>query len=118
MGKQWTDSGEVHEERGLKGRAKDDTRVVPCRPALTRILRNHIEGEGLKLWDLSPNLMLSWLLVLGLGVPGVFPATGPGTLLLLPAPVEPPRTHRWSRVVVGALVVVGRRRFASEEQSV
>ncbi|MER5466155.1 site-specific integrase [Streptomyces sp. NPDC002668] len=52
VGKQWTDSGEVHEERGLKGRAKDDTRVVPCRPALTRILRDHIEAEGLKPGDL------------------------------------------------------------------
>ncbi|NUK71106.1 tyrosine-type recombinase/integrase [Streptomyces lunaelactis] len=52
VGKRWTDSGEVHEERGLKGRAKHDTRVVPCRPALTRILREHIEAEELKPGDL------------------------------------------------------------------
>ncbi|MFI5616706.1 tyrosine-type recombinase/integrase [Streptomyces sp. NPDC051567] len=52
VGKQWTDTGEVREERGLKGRAADDTRTVPCRPALTRILRTHIEKEGLKPGDL------------------------------------------------------------------
>lgn len=52
VGKQWTDTGQVHEERGLKGRAKDDTRVVPCRPALTRILRDHILAEKLKPADL------------------------------------------------------------------
>ncbi|MET7797072.1 tyrosine-type recombinase/integrase [Streptomyces decoyicus] len=48
VGKQWTDTGEVHDERGLKGRASDDTRVVPCRPALTKILREHIRSAGLK----------------------------------------------------------------------
>ncbi|SED34515.1 Site-specific recombinase XerD [Streptomyces sp. TLI_105] len=52
VGRQWTDTGEVREERGLKGRAADDTRTVPCRPALTRILRAHIEKEGLKPGDL------------------------------------------------------------------
>ncbi|MFF3747730.1 tyrosine-type recombinase/integrase [Streptomyces kronopolitis] len=52
VGKQWTDTGEVREERGLKGRAADDTRTVPCRPALTRILRAHIEKEELKPGDL------------------------------------------------------------------
>jgi integrase len=52
VGKRWTDSGEVHEERGLKGRAKGDTRVVPCRPALTKILRDHIVAEKLKPGDL------------------------------------------------------------------
>lgn len=51
VGKHWTDTGEVHEERGLKGRAEDDMRSVPCRPALTKILRNHIEAEGLKPGD-------------------------------------------------------------------
>ncbi|MER6475776.1 tyrosine-type recombinase/integrase [Streptomyces filamentosus] len=48
VGRQWTNTGEVREQRGLKGRAADDTRTVPCRPALTRILRAHIEREGLK----------------------------------------------------------------------
>ncbi|MFG2757369.1 tyrosine-type recombinase/integrase [Streptomyces wuyuanensis] len=52
VGRRWTDTGDVHEERGLKGRARDDTRVVPCRPALTRILREHIEAEALKPGDL------------------------------------------------------------------
>ncbi|MFJ5216173.1 tyrosine-type recombinase/integrase [Streptomyces sp. NPDC088354] len=52
VGKQWTDTGKVHEVRGLKGRAKDDTRVVPCRPALTRILREHVKAEDLKPGDL------------------------------------------------------------------
>ncbi|WUD75271.1 site-specific integrase [Streptomyces sp. NBC_00510] len=52
VGKQWTDTGMVHEVRGLKGRAKDDTRVVPCRPALTRILREHVKAEDLKPGDL------------------------------------------------------------------
>ncbi|MEU4093014.1 hypothetical protein [Streptomyces sp. NPDC026673] len=33
---------------GLKGRGKDDTRVVPCRPALTRILQEHVKAEGLR----------------------------------------------------------------------
>ncbi|MFE0375833.1 hypothetical protein ACFW1M_09615 [Streptomyces inhibens] len=51
VGKQWTDAGEVHEERGVKGRADGDTRVVPCRPALAKILRDHIEAEGLKPGD-------------------------------------------------------------------
>ncbi|MFI5986357.1 tyrosine-type recombinase/integrase [Streptomyces sp. NPDC051555] len=52
VGKHWTDSGAIHEERGLKGRASDDMRTVPCRPALTRILRDHIAAEGLKAGDL------------------------------------------------------------------
>ncbi|MER7515904.1 tyrosine-type recombinase/integrase [Streptomyces sp. NPDC126499] len=52
VGRTWTDTGEVRDERGLKGRAADDMRTVPCRPALTRILRAHIEKEGLKPGDL------------------------------------------------------------------
>jgi integrase len=48
VGKNWTDDGEIHEKRGLKGRAADDTRPVPCRPALTKILRDHITAEELK----------------------------------------------------------------------
>ncbi|GGO81065.1 tyrosine-type recombinase/integrase [Wenjunlia tyrosinilytica] len=51
VGKQWTDTGEVHEERHLKGRAQGDTRIVPCHPALTRVLREHIEAEKLKPGD-------------------------------------------------------------------
>lgn len=52
VAKQWTDTGKVHEVRGLKGRAKDDTHVVPCHPALTCILREHVKAEGLKPGDL------------------------------------------------------------------
>ncbi|MFD5885521.1 tyrosine-type recombinase/integrase [Streptomyces sp. NPDC060334] len=52
VGKHWTNDGAIHEERGLKGRARDDMRTVPCRPALTRVLREHIEREGLKPGDL------------------------------------------------------------------
>ncbi|MFD7386978.1 hypothetical protein ACFV46_00750 [Streptomyces sp. NPDC059852] len=52
VGKQWTDTGEIHEESDLKGRAEGDTRTVPGHPALTRILRQHIEDGGLKPSDL------------------------------------------------------------------
>lgn len=52
VGKQWTDTGEIHEQRDLKGRAEGETRTVPGHPALTRILRQHIENEQLKPGDL------------------------------------------------------------------
>jgi integrase len=52
VGKQWTDTGEIHEERDLKGRAEGETRTVPGHPALTRLLRRHIEDEDLKPGDL------------------------------------------------------------------
>ncbi|MBA2950329.1 tyrosine-type recombinase/integrase [Streptomyces himalayensis] len=52
VGKNWTDDGEIHEERGLKGRAADDTRVVPGHPSLTKILREHIKTKNLKPGDL------------------------------------------------------------------
>lgn len=52
IGKQWTDTGEIHEERDLKGRAEGETRSAPGHPALTRILRQHIEDEQLKPGDL------------------------------------------------------------------
>ncbi|WP_329227957.1 hypothetical protein [Streptomyces canus] len=52
VGKQWTDTGEIHEQRDLKGRAEGETRTVPGYPALTRILRRHIEDEELKPGDL------------------------------------------------------------------
>ncbi|MFJ9726848.1 tyrosine-type recombinase/integrase [Streptomyces sp. NPDC101209] len=52
VGKNWTDDGEIHEERGLKGRAADDTRVVPGHPSLTQILREHIKAKYLKPGDL------------------------------------------------------------------
>ncbi|MBT2383110.1 site-specific integrase [Streptomyces sp. ISL-11] len=52
VGRHWTDTGEIHEERGLKGRAADDTRVTPGHPSLTKILREHVKREGLKPGDL------------------------------------------------------------------
>ncbi|MFI6287667.1 tyrosine-type recombinase/integrase [Streptomyces sp. NPDC051018] len=52
VGSQWTDTGEVHEERDLKGRGEGDTRVVPLHPSLVAILRETIEKYGLKPDDL------------------------------------------------------------------
>ncbi|MFF7237213.1 hypothetical protein [Streptomyces collinus] len=52
VGKQWTDTGEIHEECDLKGRAEGETRTVLGHPALTRILRQHIEDEQLQPGDL------------------------------------------------------------------
>ncbi|MFF1563346.1 tyrosine-type recombinase/integrase [Streptomyces sp. NPDC058293] len=53
VGKQWTDTGKIHEERDLKGRAEGETRTVPGHPALTSVLRQHIERE-----DLGPGELL------------------------------------------------------------
>lgn len=51
VGRWWTDAGSVHETRHLKGRAEKATRVTPCHPALTRILREHIRAERLQPGD-------------------------------------------------------------------
>lgn len=45
-GKQWTDSGEIHDDRGLKHRAEKETRAVPIPPELVTILLAHIEKQG------------------------------------------------------------------------
>jgi integrase len=45
-GKRWTDSGEVHDRRGLKHRAADDVRPVPVPPVLVGILRDHLGRFG------------------------------------------------------------------------
>ncbi|MCY0943645.1 tyrosine-type recombinase/integrase [Streptomyces antarcticus] len=42
VGSQWTDTGKVHEERELKGRAEGDTRPVPIHPSLVALLRDVI----------------------------------------------------------------------------
>jgi integrase len=42
----WTDTGDAHEERGLKHRAEDDVRPVPIPPVLIKILREHIDTYG------------------------------------------------------------------------
>ncbi len=52
VGKNWTDTGEIHETRRLKGRDDGVTRPVPCCPELTAILLAHIEREHLKPGDL------------------------------------------------------------------
>jgi integrase len=47
VGKQWTDSGAGHEQRGLKNRPRRAVRVVPIPPELVAILRQHIARYGL-----------------------------------------------------------------------
>ena len=44
--KQWTDTGERHESRGLKGRAEGESRRVPVHPTLARILREYIAAPN------------------------------------------------------------------------
>jgi integrase len=44
--KRWTNSGETHESRSLKHRAKKETREIPIPPALVAILRDHIKAYG------------------------------------------------------------------------
>jgi integrase len=41
-----TDSGRRREERQLKHRARGETRVVPCAPALTSLLHAHLASTG------------------------------------------------------------------------
>ncbi|MDB4873203.1 MAG: hypothetical protein JWL97_4207 [Gemmatimonadales bacterium] len=45
-GKAWTDSGEVHEERGLKHRSRKTVRPVPIPPELVRLIREHLDRFG------------------------------------------------------------------------
>ena len=45
-GKEWTNTGDVHEDRGLKGRSRKTVRKVPIPPELVRLLREHIEQFG------------------------------------------------------------------------
>ncbi|MBM7167168.1 tyrosine-type recombinase/integrase [Streptomyces sp. G44] len=52
VGSQWTDTGEVHEERDLKGRGEGDTRTVPIHPSLVAILREIVKEFDLKETDL------------------------------------------------------------------
>lgn len=46
VGKRWTGTGEVHDNRGLKNRPSNETRIVPIPPRLVRMLRAHIEEFG------------------------------------------------------------------------
>ncbi|MFJ6578048.1 tyrosine-type recombinase/integrase [Streptomyces sp. NPDC091368] len=52
VGSHWTDDGEVHETRNLKGRASGDTRTVPVHPDLVASLRDLIARDQLKPGDL------------------------------------------------------------------
>lgn len=45
-GKQWTDSGERHDRRGLKAREAATDRPVPIPPVLVTILRAHVKEFG------------------------------------------------------------------------
>jgi integrase len=45
-GKRWTDSGQVHDRRGLKHRGVKDVRIVPIPPVLVEALRNHLDTYG------------------------------------------------------------------------
>ncbi|GAB3816649.1 tyrosine-type recombinase/integrase [Micromonospora zhanjiangensis] len=45
-GKRWTDSGEVHDRRGLKHRAAAESRGVPIPPELVGMLRAHVDRFG------------------------------------------------------------------------
>ncbi|MBP2708213.1 tyrosine-type recombinase/integrase [Microbispora sp. RL4-1S] len=46
VGKEWTDTGEQRDTRGLKHRAEGETRSVPCPPELVTILRRHLKDHG------------------------------------------------------------------------
>lgn len=46
VGKEWTDTGDQRDTRGLKHRAEGETRSVPCPPELVTILRKHLKGNG------------------------------------------------------------------------
>ncbi|GAA4640722.1 hypothetical protein GCM10023196_107340 [Actinoallomurus vinaceus] len=45
-GKAWTDDGKYRQARGLKWRARNETRMVPIPPELVAMLRAHIETYG------------------------------------------------------------------------
>ncbi|MEO3810802.1 hypothetical protein ABGB17_17525 [Sphaerisporangium sp. B11E5] len=49
--KRWTNSGETHDSRGLKHRAKDETRLVPIPPVLVAILRSHSSSAYSGVWQ-------------------------------------------------------------------
>jgi integrase len=46
-GKAWTDSGEVHDNRGLKHRSRKSVRPVPIPPELVQVLGWHIDMFGI-----------------------------------------------------------------------
>jgi hypothetical protein len=46
IGRRWTDSGELHDDKALKARAEGGTRSVPIPPVLVRMLLAHIDEFG------------------------------------------------------------------------
>ncbi|WP_435876013.1 tyrosine-type recombinase/integrase [Nonomuraea fuscirosea] len=46
VGTKWTDNGQAHEQRGLKGRPRKAKRIIPIPPVLVAILRAHIQRHG------------------------------------------------------------------------
>ncbi len=46
VGRQWTDSGETHDDSGLKNRPNEDVRRVPIPPHLVAVLREHLTTFG------------------------------------------------------------------------
>lgn len=46
-GSHWTDDGQPHERRGLKHRARKETRPVPIPPQLVQLLCEHVRAHGL-----------------------------------------------------------------------
>ena len=46
-GRAWTDDGKPHERRGLKHRARNDTRPVAAPPQLVALLHHHITEYGM-----------------------------------------------------------------------
>jgi integrase len=46
VGSQWTDDGSGRDRRGLKHRAEGESRQVPCPPAVTKLLQDHIADFG------------------------------------------------------------------------
>ncbi|WP_260462594.1 site-specific integrase [Streptomyces sp. TRM72054] len=45
-GRRWTDTGEYHDDRGLKNRPPGDIRVVPLPPYLVALWREHVATFG------------------------------------------------------------------------
>ncbi len=45
-GKRWTDTGQYHDERGLKNRPPGETRVVPLPPNLVALWCEHVATSG------------------------------------------------------------------------
>ncbi|MEU7839126.1 site-specific integrase [Nonomuraea sp. NPDC049129] len=46
VGTKWTDNGQAHEQRGLKGRPRKAKRIIPIPPVLVAILRAHMQRHG------------------------------------------------------------------------